>query len=61
MDSNYKNLNNTNINRKILTYDKNIKIDESPANDESETTIESVYDSVNNEEIVIISKILLRK
>jgi len=59
MDSNFKNLNITNISRKILSFDKNIKVDESQVNDESETLIESVYDSVNNDEFVIISKIHL--
>ena len=61
MDSHYKNLNNSNINNKILTFDKNIKIEESFGNDESETIMESVYDSVNNDEFVIISKILFSK
>jgi hypothetical protein len=42
-------------NNKIRTFDKNVKMEEN----EEGAFIESIYDSVNNDEFVIISKIFL--
>jgi len=42
-------------NNKIRIFDKNVKMDDN----EEGAFIESIYDSVNNDEFVIISKIFL--
>ena len=48
-------LNKHNKNNKIRIFDKNLKMDDN----EEGAFIESIYDSVNNDEFVIISKIFL--
>jgi hypothetical protein len=49
-------LNNLMNNNQIIIFDKNLKVED---NEEGGAFIESVYDSVINEEFVIISKIFL--
>jgi hypothetical protein len=59
MDADNKLINSTENNCKIITCDKNFKLDNDNGNDEVGGFIESIYDSVNNDDFVILSKILI--